>query len=109
MINNQFDDRIDKHWRYGLAAMLIVCSFSLGMVCVFFTIPEGNQRLLDALFGGLITITGNAVLKAIDAARSVQDSQTISTMSGQVAASTPPAGSEAAVVVEQGDVTIKEK
>jgi len=105
-----YDDRIDKHWRYALAMALIVCSFSLGMVCVFQTIPEGNQRLLDALFGGLITITGNAVLKAIDAARGVQDSQTIQSLGNQVAASTPPVPNEnAAVVVEEGDVTIREK
>lgn len=99
-----YDDRIDKHWRYALAMALIVCSFTLGMVCVFQTIPEGNQRLLDALFGGLITITGNAVLKAIDAARGVQDSQTIQTLGNNQAKATPPA-----VSVEEADVTIQEK
>jgi hypothetical protein len=106
-----YDDRIDKHWRYGLAMALIISSFTLGMVCVFFTIPEGNQRLLDALFGGLITITGNAVLKAIDAARGVRDSQTIQSLGDQVAAATPPlpAGTDPAVVVQEGDVTIREK
>lgn len=105
-----YDNDIDKHWRYALAAMLIVASFSLGMVCVFVSIPEGNQRLLDALFGGLITITGNAVLKAIDAARGVQDSQTIQNLGNQVAASTPQSPvPDAAVVVQEGDVTIKEK
>ena len=106
-----FDDRIDKHWRYALAMALIVASFSLGMVCVFFTIPEGNQRLLDALFGGLITITGNAVLKAIDAARGVRDSQTIQSLGDQVAAASPPtpAGTDAAVVVQEADVSIQEK
>ena len=111
MSDTKFDDRIDKHWRYALAMALIVASFTLGMVCVFVSIPEGNQRLLDALFGGLITITGNAVLKAIDAARGVQDSQTIQNMSNQVAASSPPTptGTEPAVVVQEADVSIQEK
>lgn len=81
----------DKHWRYALAAMLIVASFTLGMVCVFQTIPEGNQRLLDALFGGLITITGNAVLKAIDGARAIEDAATIKSQSDQLAGSSPTA------------------
>lgn len=78
----------DRHWRYGLAAMLILSCAILGGFVIFHPVPEANQRMVDTLFGGLITVTGNAVLKAIDAARSVEDAATINRQSSALAAST---------------------
>jgi hypothetical protein len=79
----------DRHWRYALAAMLILASFALGMAVVFHAVPADNQRMVDTLFGGLVTITGNAVIKAIDGARVVEDAKTISQQSAQLADARP--------------------
>lgn len=79
----------DRHWRYALAAMLIIASFALGMAVIFHAVPADNQRMVDTLFGGLVTITGNAVLKAIDAARVVEDAATIKQQSAQLADARP--------------------
>lgn len=85
----------DKHWRYGIAALLILSTVALGFAVIFTVVPEPNQRLVDALFGGLLPITANAVTKAIDAARSSDDAATIKAQSERLAsapASEGPSG-----------------
>ena len=82
----------DRHWRYALAAMLIISTVALGMAVIFHAVPEGSQRIVDALFGGLLPITGNAVSKAIDAARAVEDASTIKQQSAQLAGAQPVDG-----------------
>jgi len=82
----------DRHWRYALAAMLIVSTVALGFAVIFHPVPESSQRLVDALFGGLLPITGNAVTKAIDAARAVEDASTIKQQSAQLAGTQPTDG-----------------
>lgn len=80
----------DRHWRYALAAMLIVSTVALGFAVIFHAIPTDSQRIVDALFGGLLPITGNAVSKAIDAGRSLADAATIKGQSEQLGAASPP-------------------
>ena len=97
----------DRHWRYGLAALLIVSTVGLGFAVICHAVPEASQRLVDALFGGLLPITANAVTKAIDAARSVEDASTIKQQSAQLADARPadvPTGrpGDPVAVVEEG-------
>lgn len=97
----------DRHWRYALAAMLIVSTVALGFAVIFNPVPEANQRLVDTLFGGLLPVTANAVTKAIDAARSVEDASTIKQQSAQLADARPadgPSGrpGDPLAVVEEG-------
>lgn len=97
----------DRHWRYGLAAMLIIITFILGMGVIFKAVPSDSQRIVDGLFGGLLPIVSNAVLKAIDGSRALEDAHTIKQQSAQLADARPadgPSGrpGDPLAVVEEG-------
>lgn len=96
----------DRHWRYAIAAMLIIAVFTIGIVVAWHTVPETSQRILDTLTGGLIGAMTLAVQKAIDGARTLGDAATIKAQSEQLGTSSPtmPSGTPddpVAVTVEQ--------
>lgn len=80
----------DRHWRYAIAAMLIVVVFAIALVVAWHTVPETSQRILDTLTGGLIGAMTLAVQKAFDGARTLDDAATIKAQSAQLANSTGP-------------------
>lgn len=93
----------DRHWRYAIAAMLIVSVVVIAIMVALKTVPETSQRILDTLTGGLIGAMTLAVQKSIDGARTLDDAATIKQQSAQLANTTPgPSGTpEDPVSVEQ--------
>lgn len=93
----------DRHWRYAIAAMLILSVFIIALVVAWKTVPETSQRILDTLTGGLIGAMTLAVQKAIDGARTLDDAATIKQQSAQLANTSPgPSGTpEDPLSVEQ--------
>ena len=76
----------DRHWRYAIAAMLILAVFAIAMVVAWHSVPETSQRILDTLTGGLIGAMTLAAQKAIDGARAVADAATIKEQSNALGA-----------------------
>lgn len=60
---------VDRHWRYGIAVMLIVGYVGLAAISFFHQVPAANTRFVDGFFTGLGPIVGAAVTAVLNIGR----------------------------------------
>lgn len=73
---------IDRHWRYGIAVVLIVGYVGLAAISFFHAVPANNTRFVDGFFTGLGPIVGAAVTAVLNIGRgnSAQQDATVATL-----------------------------
>ncbi|RYY14015.1 MAG: hypothetical protein EON55_09205 [Alphaproteobacteria bacterium] len=60
---------VDRHWRYGIAVLLIAGYVGLAGISFFHQVPPANTRFVDGFFTGLGPIVGAAVTAVLNIGR----------------------------------------
>ncbi len=66
---------VDRHWRYGIAVILIVGYVGLAAISFFHQVPSNNTRFVDGFFTGLGPIVGAAVTAVLNIGRGASPQQ----------------------------------
>lgn len=66
---------VDRHWRYGIAVLLIGGYVGLAAISFFHQVPPANTRFVDGFFTGLGPIVGAAVTAVLNIGRGASPQQ----------------------------------